>query len=261
MGDSNHPGADGLIFKTYAENSTNDVTVHVKHNFYIFDVQREEIAIDPMFRNSGAITQRETNGVGCDPTLYDNLTNFFLTTSLGPGTVLATNGYFYNLQETDATVPTNAAVHNGWVWRQDAAFKIFYWKHGEPDVLGVDPTLKTFPSGPPGSGDGNDNPTIWADNSPDLNGLILAFDGPGMHAPSGQYADSDVAAYRFYARQWATWGGVRVTPILRWRSFITIKKTSEGWIRAGDNFIDEKPEDDPEVPRFDVLKAQQVYQQ
>jgi hypothetical protein len=161
-------------------------------------------------------------------------------------------------------VPTNGFFNAGWNWHRDVQDKAWLWNPSNGLNIGVY-TWTNF-SGTPGEVQGNDTGGGAADESPDSARLILTSDGPSpgtvglfsaAEAPPGS-----VVAHRMYAREWLTWNGTLASGILRWRSFLTLRRKPDlSWERVGQNLIAEVPEGSSEVPVFTVEELLQILAQ
>jgi len=235
----------------------------------VFLVGSQKVQVDLTFRNSGELTSRETtnaNGqvVGYDAVAYDGVTNFLKTTTLGVNNP-PVDGMYFNFEEISATVPTNRCFDSGWVFHRDVQEKVFRWVPATPDRIGVDPTTITFSPGTAGEGAGNDDDSGAEDETPDSARRILVPDGPAFTPiPQSDHSISPggIIARRFYAREWLSWGGVRVSPITRWHSFQTLRRKADySWERKGTNVIALTPDGDSEVPAVTLQEMMDAFLQ
>ena len=166
-----------------------------------------------------------------------------------------------NAQEISATVPTTPVVSlDFWKWHQDKQLKRYLWTNGANTVriLG---SVTFSTQGPEGGNDvGTPAPganPAW-DSVPDTFGSVYFPDPPSLKISDTELQNAPVnsiAALRFYGHTWLTGGGVFASSILNWRTFITIKKTTNGWERVGQNFIGLTPVGVSEDPDFPVSEA------
>jgi hypothetical protein len=124
-------------------------------------------------------------------------------------------------------------------------------------VLGTPKTFST--AGPSGGNDLLPNGEL-SDPDPDSQGNIYYADAPSLRISDPELINTPmgaVAALRFYGHTWLTANGHFASEILKWRTFITIKKTTNGWVRVGtNNFIELTPAGQSEVPEFTVQEAE-----
>jgi hypothetical protein len=254
---------NGELYVTMEDNATKDVTPSLQHvnlTNYSFNVSAERYLIHLNFRNSGYLTGPEANGDGYDAANYTHLiqycaTNLGVHATIDDGTAAQRGSNWMNLEEIFATVPVS--VNLSWEWHQDKQRARYLWRPGDTIVTQTDPLVNFSTQGP---GGGNDMPAgNLADSTPDAQGNVYIPDSPSLpltepalvNAPVGS-----VAALRFYGHTWLTANGGFASEILKWRTFITIKKTANGWIRAGaNNFISLTPMGVSEDPSFTVQDA------
>ena len=253
--------ADGKLYVALPEGMTQDFTPHTPYKNYSYSVSAERLIVPISGRFSGLMTQRETNNIGVQPSVYDYVTNFYGTSALGSGSTLwsdpsGVQTNFYTLGEFAGTVPTNAVFDSGWEWHQDTVAEIFTyikengatnWTDSGSQIVSV------YPGEDPGEGSGNDNPPGSAqDVIPDENRAIFAYDGPSFVTPGVGVHNEDVIvmAFRFYARTWLTWDGALASDVVKWRVSRTIRKPAFGtWEEIGTNDIGGTPSD-WEIPTF-----------
>jgi hypothetical protein len=257
-----HAGSNGVLYVTLRDNMTNYVTPKLPPQFtnYTYSISAERHLIHLNFRNTGQLTGPDTNGVGYYYERYNGLARW-MSTQLGPhdspdgGVPAHTDLEMANLMEFSAIVGTNDLL--GWLWHQDIARGRFLWVPGSTTVTNYDP--KSFSSVGPQSGNDDNHINGAQDVLPDDQGSIFLPDAPTLtlnyhllqNAPT-----NSIAALRFYARTWLTFDDVFVSEIVKWRTFITIKKTPGGWVRVGpNNFIELTPGNTNEIPAFDVIEA------
>lgn len=256
----------GEIAFGFRDNSVNDITPSVvnQSNFtFVVSAQKVKVGLD--FHSAGALASREITNlsgqlIGYAASNYDLVTNLTGTTSLGAGNPPHSNLWF-NFQDTRAIVPTNLPFRSGWAWHRDVSAEVFLWRPAAPSVLNTN-RAKVFSSATPGGPGGNDDGGVAPDNIPDANGLIVTADGPGMGEVTltNVFLPGSVSAMRFYAREWVTWSGVQACDIIRWRSFVTLRRKSNwSWERKGPNFIEITPSSDPEVPTFTAADATNIF--
>lgn len=244
---------NGDLFIGLLDRQTNNITPVLATNYsnYIFTVTATKIKIVLTLRNSGNLTQRETNGIGYDAAICDAITNLVKTNVLG--VVVTADGPFYNVEETSATVPTNTIFNSGLEWHRDIRDRTEFVVPGLPAQL---LSTTNFISSPPGNGMGNDDGGGAGDSFPDTNRLILNVDAPALEfaqsiplvvAPIGT-----IFVHRCYAREWLTFNGVTISEILRWKSSAAIRRKADlSWERIGGttfNFIGLTPSGDLETP-------------
>ena len=260
----NLPGnSNGVFYVTLRDNTTNDLTptLPAAYTNYGFSVSAERHLIPLNFRNSGYLTGPDTNGVGYDFNKYAHLISYVATTlgvhaTIDDGTSAGLGMNWMNLEEINATVPTLPYLN--WAWHQDKQLKRYLWIPGATNVTVL--TNASFSTlGPDG---GNDLPPQGGtldDSEPDTQGNVYFPDAPSLTISAAAYVNApagSVSALRFYGHTWLTGNAAFATSILKWRTFITIKKTTNGWERVGpDNFIDLTPNDDLEIPSFTVGEA------
>ena len=240
----NLPGnSNGVFYVTLRDNTTNDLTptLPAAYTNYGFSVSAERHLIPLNFRAipNEFLTGPDTNGIGYGLAKYANLIGYAApglgvhqtlddSTSVGLGTNAV------NLEEISATVPLSPLVN--WLWHQDVRSGRYLWLPGSNTVTNYD--SKDFSTLGPMGGNDVSLTAGFQDDEPDLQGNIYFGDGPGLTVNYSLLANApvgSVAALRFYARTWLTGNAAYATEILRWRSFITIKKTTNGWVRAGAN--------------------------
>jgi hypothetical protein len=236
-------------------------TKHVSAN-----VGNTQPKVQLVFRNSGQLTQRETNGVGYQTDKYDGVTNTLNTTALGAANP-AFGDRMYNFEETSATVPTNAVFNINWKWHRDVQDKAWLWNPASSNNIGNLGEIK-FAAVPPGGSSGNDDGGTEVDTDdsiPDATRRIINIDAPGLGwglmntniAPPGS-----IMVHRLYAHEWLTWKGGLASDVLRWRSFLTIRrKTDLTWERVGTNVIDLTPTNSNEIPVFTPQELDQIRNQ
>ena len=263
--------SNGVLYVTLRDNWTNYLTPKLPAQFtnYTYYVSAERHEVPLTFHTIGELTARETTNnlgqlVGYSATIYDAFTNTVETRVLGPG-FQSYNGQFHQLCETLATVPVNSTQNGFWRWHRDRQRSIFFWRPDSPSNVVLAVTNQLFTPGPAGQGFGNDTGGGAADEIPDANGLIMIADTPaiapaplsGVTAPPGS-----IYAFRFYAREWVTWNGLRSSGILRWRVFITLRRKADlTWERVAPDFVEEIPAGHSEEPAFTAQDAQQASQQ
>jgi hypothetical protein len=263
---------EGELFAGVEDNADIDITIQAKVPYYRFAVRAGRVAIGLVFRNSGLLTQRETNNAGYQPNIYDAvLATYTGTTVLGAGNPPYDNPNgnksLFNFEEMDATISMTKAIFNtGWKWHRDVSSKHYAYIQvpGTSSDLLIPTSTKSF-SGEPGETGGNE-PQDSADNLIDTNRLILYTDSPGFQFPNNNppYPNHNlILANRLYAREWVTWNGIVASDIVRWRSFLTFKRLagSTNWQRVGANLIALTPENDPEKPSFTKEEGQQLMNQ
>lgn len=263
--------ATGTAVVQFRDNTTNDFTPVISGSItnYEYAVSAQKVKIALNFAGSGSWGPREaTNGtgqlVGYQANLYDGVSNLVRTLFLG-ATNPPVNGEFFNFQQTTAKVPTNAMFDSGWMFHRDVQDKSFQWRPDIPGQLGIYTNSTAFTPGSAGEGAGNDPSGAEMDVVPDADRLIFNVDKPGITPPvASDHAlpPGTVIARRFYAREWLTWRGLRVSPILRWQCFTTLRRKADySWERAGPNVIKETDAGESETPDFTALEAFQIMQQ
>ena len=268
VGNFGHLSTDGTLYVSLPANSTNDFTVTVQGalatGFYTFDVSAERIDIPLVFRNTGTLTARETTNqlgqvFGYQADIYDGVSNLLKTVTLGTSNPPANGTFFFNFEETDATVLTNSTFNTGWQWHRDVQEKVFVFSLQTGGIVVESET--NFTSQVAGEGAGNDSGGDAEDFLPDANHLIINCDGPGLTLTT-QILPGTVVARRFYAREWLTWNGAKSSSVLRWRNFMTLKFGADGaWHRAGTNVIELTPDGDSETPAFTQQELMQILNQ
>ena len=260
--------SNGMLVAALDDNKVYDVTPSVTGlTNYTYSVNAQKVSITLYLSTSGTVTARETtnsNGqvVGYDASTRDGLTNFLKTATLGPGGLGP--DVWFNFEETYANVPTGGVYASGWQFHRDVQDAVFVWNPSDPlNVSIAEGTTTNFTTATPGTGAGNDDNGSAEDANPDANGLIINCDAP----MTGSYPSSDhsyppgtVIARRFYAREWVTWYGARVSQILRWKCFTTLRRKSDySWERKGSNAISAVSPGDSERPSFTPTEGQQVH--
>jgi hypothetical protein len=259
---------NGEAVVIWADNTTNDCTpVVTGYSNYLYAVEAQRVKVPLVFRNSGFLTDRDIAGVGYQSDCWITVNLTCESTNLGAANPPVTNhiytNFWFNLQETDATAHPQSSFNSGWGWHQDVCRTIFVYIKA-PDLPGAvfANDRKPFSQGTAGEVDGNDSTNSTPDTLPDANRLMLVADAPGLSPADYESEYGVVVAYRLYARQWLTWNGIRCSDILRWRSFLTIRRPANGtWERRGDNRIEPTPEGDPEAPTFTVEEGAQALQE
>jgi hypothetical protein len=129
-----------------------------------------------------------------------------------------------------------------WDFRRDIHWKIWIFTPSDANVPNKQPTLdseKNFMGGPPAFND--DARDIDEDLTPDSSNEIFVWDYPGIKLNSSSLIDAPsgtVVTYRFHAREWVELNGNRVSGVIEWFSFITIRKEPNNkWKRVGWNEI------------------------
>ena len=259
--------SNGVLYVTLRDNMTNYVTPELPPQFtnYTYDISPERHLIPLNFRSldNEFLTGPDENFDGYDGQKYLNWA-LVLATNLGvhatpdDGTLGGIGTNIVNAEEISAIVPTIPAVPSGfWRWHQEKQLKRYLWTNGATTVriLG-DVSFSTL--GPDG---GNDTPTpspganpAW-DSVPDTFGRVYFPDAPSLRISDPDLLNAplnSIAALRFYGHTWLTGDGAFASPVLKWRTFITIKKTTNGWVRVGQNFIQETPSGVSEDPVFPI---------
>ncbi len=256
--------ANGCRCGVLKDNKEVEITLKAHVPYYFFNPTARRLEVPLTFRGSGQLTQHETNNVGYQADIYDGVLNLLHTSTLGAGNS-PVSGLFFNFEESDATVPTNHVFDTGWKWHRDVQDDYWMWNPNVPHVILS--LLSTSFTATAGEGNGNDSGpatgSATEDNRPDDNRLILITDAPGIFSDDiGQRPEGTLLAHRLYAHEWLTWNGQRVTDMLRWHSFVTLRRTADStWSRIGPNTIELTPEEDSEVPAFTEKDIQQINSQ
>lgn len=257
-------GEDGIAHVVLQEGSTNPATpTVVGAPNHTFTVGASRMKLDIVARFSGQLAQRQDfNFIGWTPNAYDAITNTVGTDALGAelpfttvfnGNPPATWLRFAGAQETSATVWNGTNFNSGWVWQRDVEFALVKNQTGDTNSWdGIPNGTRSFTPNALAAG-GNDNAAAGAtrNETPDYARTIYSFDSPAIRASVlDNHPVGTVFRFRLYAREWLTWQGAVVSEVVRWNSWVEIRKYVEGsWEYVpGKNRIQPTAEDEEEVP-------------
>jgi hypothetical protein len=257
--------AEGYGYPVLQDNTTNGATPSIPaFPNYFYNLSVSKMMLQLQFRNTGTLTQRETNSAGYQPDLWDRVVNAVGTDALGASlpvfNTLAGNPpqaakRFANQKETDAIVFVGSEFNNGWAWQRDVRSKASRLS-ATPNGGVLNEVIATYtrdftPNAM--TAGGNDSVGgIPSDVTPDINRLIINSDSPSLHTdPQEQSPVGTVWVVRTFAREWLTWNGGIASDVIKWHSFITIRKTGQGtWAYVGKNEIALTADGDPENPNI-----------
>lgn len=211
-------------------------------------IEVHDVQVVLNFRNRGIWTQQEVGGIG-----YIKRDGVAMHCGPDLGVVPFVNEEFKNVEESSGKVC--AGDRDAYKWHRDRTVRRYLYKPNEraPKTIFTSRTMTARPDEPFVPAEGNDDTSagdIGADDGdPDLKAMIYFGDCPNLATNEDDIVEPDndlrnapvssVVALRFTAVEWVTKGGVRVSNILQWHSYITIRKDGDGWVRKGINEIEE----------------------
>ncbi len=223
------------------------------------------VTIQPKF--DGQMSPRDTNNIawkgnGISPGVYDD---GFAWAGDQLGMNLTRNNpddgklaWGFHKAQFTATFPATAKG-GAIAWHRDSNSKRYLWSpgQGQPSQVATNQDLTFGSSNPNSNDDSGDSVPDSAGNIFDIDAASVGFTSnianesfSSQDRPSGSRI-----ALRFFAHQWVTFDNKVVCAVLRWRSFVTVKKEVNGISFPDDNVFGETPLGTDETPSYVVDPA------
>jgi len=200
------------------------------------------IQVDLTFRNAERVSPQNKNDK------HDPISNTYGTDLLGvlprpitrttDSALLVING----MEIIGRIINITPTRQSAWNFRRDIHSKAWQFTPDDANTPNKQPSVvfdKPFAGGPPAYND--DAGDTDEDLTPDTDNEIFVWDYPAIDlSATGPAPARIIFAHRFHAREWLELDGNRVSRVVEWISFITIRKEPDGtWKRVGQNVIRE----------------------